>query len=184
MTETRLLSRPVELGTIGARSTMRSIEATAEERAAIAAALDLVEMSALTAEFELRRDGRNMVVVEGRVKADIVQRCIVSLAPVPQRIEEPVLRRFLQDGPDAVRPREKAAEIRVDPSEEDPPENLAGPVLDLGPIVMEHFVMAIDPYPKAPGAYLPSEADAGPSAAADSPFAVLARLARTKPGSR
>jgi hypothetical protein len=52
---------------------------------------------------------------------------------------------------------------------------LTGPTLDLGPIVMEHFVLAIDPYPRAPGAELPDGGE-GAADSPDSPFAVLARL--------
>ena len=44
----------------------------------------------------------------------------------------------------------------IDPDASDPPELLAGPALDLGAIAVEHFLLAVDLYPRAPGAELPA----------------------------
>lgn len=168
------LPRPVDVVAIGVAPQTRKIETSEEERAAIADALDLLALPALEAELELRRDGRGRIHAEGRVTADIVQSCVVSLEPVPQHIDEPISMIFVEDGEVEDEPR-PGAEIRVDPTDQDPPEVLSGPVLDLSPIVMEHFVLAIDPYPRAPGAQLPDTGEAAGDSP-DSPFAVLARL--------
>ena len=180
MNELPLLPRPVDVVSIGAAPQVRKVEATEKERREISAALDMVDLPALEAGLELRRDGRGRVHVEGRVVADIVQSCIVSLEPVAQHIDEPIAMVFVEAGEVDDEPR-PGAEIRVDPANEDPPEVLPGSTLDLGPIVMEHFVLAIDPYPRAPGAELPASGE-GTSDSPDSPFAVLAKLREKPPG--
>lgn len=182
MSDLTLLPRPLNAASIGAVLQTRRIEATEAERAAIAKALDLVELPALAAELELRRDGRDRIHVEGRVVADIVQSCVVSLEPVPQHIDEPISMRFTEEAeadPESTRP---GAEIRVDPTSDDPPEVLTGVTLDLGPVVMEHFVLAIDPYPRAPGAAIPDTGADDPEPR-ESPFAALARL-KENPGKK
>jgi uncharacterized metal-binding protein YceD (DUF177 family) len=64
----------------------------------------------------------------------------------------------------------------VQVSEDEPPEVFTGKSFDLGPVVTEHFALAIDPYPRAPGAELPTDPDAGAANQSESPFAVLAKL--------
>jgi uncharacterized metal-binding protein YceD (DUF177 family) len=168
------LPRPVNVVAIGVTPQLRKVETTQEERAVIAKALDLVDLPALEAGLELRRSGRGRIHVEGRVVADIVQSCVVTLEPVPQHIDELIAVVFVEAG-DVKAEARPGTEIRVDPGDEDPPEALTGSTLDLGPIVMEHFVLAIDPYPRAPGAEMP-ETGEGASDSPESPFAVLARL--------
>ena len=55
--------------------------------------------------------GRGSIAVDGRVSADIVQECVVSLEPVEQAIDEPVAVRFAPErGEDSGR----SGEIEVD----------------------------------------------------------------------
>jgi uncharacterized metal-binding protein YceD (DUF177 family) len=175
-----LLPRPIDVVSIGTTPQTRRIATTEKERGDISAALDLVDLPVLEADLELRRDGRGRIHVEGRVVADIVQSCVVSLEPVAQHIDEPIAMVFVEGGDADSEPR-PGAEIRVDPTEEDPPEALHGPTLDLGPVVMEHFMLAIDPYPRAPGAEMPDTGE-GSSDSPESPFAVLAKFKEKPPG--
>jgi uncharacterized metal-binding protein YceD (DUF177 family) len=177
--ELPLLPRPVNVASIGATPQARRVEATEQERREISAALDLVDLRTLEADLELWRGSRGRIHVKGRVVADIVQSCVVSLEPVAQHIDEPIAMVFVETGEADAEPR-PGAEIRVDPANEDPPEVLPGLTLDLGPIVIEHLVLAIDPYPRAPGAELPGSGE-GTSDSPDSPFAVLAKLREKSP---
>ena len=72
-------------------------------------------------------------------------------------------------------PARPHAELVIDPAAPDPPEAMTDGGIDLGAVVEEAFVLAIDPYPRAPGAALPTESGTAP-AADDSPFAALAAL--------
>jgi uncharacterized metal-binding protein YceD (DUF177 family) len=176
MNGSSVLSYPVEIAKIGAEGTTYKIEATASERAQLVADLGLVDIVALSAEMTLTRGKTGETRVEGRVRADIVQNCVVSLDPVPQTVDEAISRQFVEDGSRlAPVPPKPAAEVKIEPmEEEEPPDILTGPTIDLGTIVVEHFILAIDPYPRAPGAALPE--NPAEDAGGDSPFAALAKI--------
>ncbi|MCK8783840.1 DUF177 domain-containing protein [Roseomonas sp. NAR14] len=155
------LSRPVRLGTIPPGGRDEAVRATAGECAALARRFGLPAVESVEATLRLRQETGGTVSAEGHLRADVVQSCVVTLEPVPQRIDEPVSLRFV---PEAEMPEE-------DP---DGPDLIpyAGDVLDLGEAVAEQVALALDPYPRAPGAELPDL----PEAAAGSPFAALRRL--------
>lgn len=173
MSSLPVISHPVDVARISATRSEERIKLGERERKALAEALGLFDIPAFTAEFILKRARNGVVHVDGRLVAEVVQECVVSLEPVRQRIDETVELRFViaskggKSGPDPV---------DIEPTGNDPPELLSGPILDLGPVLLEHFVLALDPYPRAPGAEAPSDpAGEGPEDSA-SPFAVLSSL--------
>lgn len=172
-----IVSRPVDV----ARLPGEPVEIVADEaeRLTLASAYDLAAVDSFCATVELSAGPRGSVEVNGRVVADIVQTCVVSLVPVAAHIDEPFSLRFVRpsDAPPAPKP---GAEVVVDPERPDPPEVLTGPAIDLGAIAEEAFVLAIDPYPRAPGAAIPAEAGGSPAMPSESPFAVLAELAKRR----
>ncbi|MBN9011210.1 MAG: DUF177 domain-containing protein, partial [Rhizobiales bacterium] len=85
MTAGQVLSRPIDVSTIPATGIERKFTATEAERAALAKAYGLVEVRSLTADLVASAGSRGSVRVEGRVTADIVQTCVVSLEPVEQK---------------------------------------------------------------------------------------------------
>lgn len=167
------ISRPIELERIGAEATVHRVEIGEQDRAALAAELGLIAVSALSAEFGLRRDRDGTIRLEGRLAAEIVQSCVVSLEPVEQIIDEPIELRFVER-----QPGNRSSPVDIEPTGEDPPEIVSGPFLDLGPIVVEHFILAIDPYPHAPGAEAPANPAGDGEEVRDSPFSGLAGLVR------
>jgi uncharacterized metal-binding protein YceD (DUF177 family) len=185
MSDVPALSRPIDISRIDAAGIVERIDATDEERAALAASLGIVAIDKLAAEVTLVRDQRGLIRLDGQLTAEIVQSCIVSLVPVAQAIDEPFSLRFAEPGsPAAQAPPKPAAEIRVDPGGEDPAEVLTGTTIDVGVIVVEHLILAIDPYPRAPDATLPDNPAEDQPGPGDSPFAVLAGLTRTGPKDR
>ncbi|WP_067333310.1 YceD family protein [Stappia indica] len=145
----------------------------------IAKAYSLVALTDVLARFELRRWRREGVAVEGTLKARATQTCVVTLAPVEQAIDETFSMRFDPDA-DALAGVAEDGEIDVDAFAEDPPDLLEGSRIDLGAILCEQLALALDPFPRAPGAELPEgygeehgeDADDKPP----SPFAVLERF--------
>src|SRR6185436_15874849 len=105
----------------------RTITAGAAERAAIAEQYGIPVVRSLAAEFVVGREAGGVIRVEGRVTADIVQACVVSLEPVAQTIDEAVDIRLVEAGSRRaealLRP---APEPMIDPGESDPPDLLAG----------------------------------------------------------
>jgi uncharacterized metal-binding protein YceD (DUF177 family) len=174
-----LKAKSIDVDSIPTTGHVVRIEAGPEERTAIAEAYGLVEVRSFVADLEARRAADRSLVVDGRVRAEIVQNCVVSLEPVMQSINEAIQVRFVPaDAPNAPAPPRPGAEIHVDPDAE-PPEILADGRFDPGDVALEHFALAIDPYPRAPGAELPDEVTGSAGAERESPFAVLAKLAGT-----
>lgn len=114
------------------------------ERRQIAEALDLVAIDRLSAEVSVKPWRREGVRVSGTVRAAVSQPCVVTLEPVPGTVEEAFTLRL---DPEA----SEAATVDIDPDSEDPPERLESDVVDIGAIVLEHFVLGLDPYPRAEG---------------------------------
>lgn len=151
------------------------IEATAEERREIADLLGLIDLKALSAEVEVELGKGGMATVSGKVTGEVVQRCVVSLEPVNQKVEEHFSRRYVPE-------RSKRADgpgiVDVDHEEEDPPEVYSGTGIDVGAAVFEQFVLGVDPYPRAPGVKL--EPSAAGEQAGESPFSVLKSLGHSR----
>jgi len=144
--------------------------AAAEARERIAAELGLEAITSLTAELTVRpwRDGAQ---ISGWVRAQVTRICGVSLDPYDEAISDEVSLRIVPPGsPNATRPA--AGELTVDPLAEDPPEEAMGAAVELSDLIVEHLVLALDPFPKKPGAVFESP----PASLEDSPFAVLAKL--------
>ena len=91
-------SYPVKVGHISANPVEVTISADAGERAGLAKLWSILEVKALPATFEVRRWKRDGVRLKGRVTADIVQACVVTLDPVESHIDEPVEVVFVPEG--------------------------------------------------------------------------------------
>ncbi|WP_458096643.1 YceD family protein [Roseomonas sp. WA12] len=154
--------RPVIVGPEGRQE---RLEATAEERAALAERLGLLGLDALTADLTIQ-PAPGGLRARGTLRAKVVQACVVTLDPVPQAVEEPLDWRILPLG------EEPSDELDEGPDEiESEPDG----TVDLGEAAAQSLALALDPYPRAPGAELPDSA----RDAASSPFAALRGL---KPG--
>lgn len=152
----------------------REVRATAsdDERAAIAGFLELSEVPRLAVDLTALpfRDG---IRVTGRLRAEVVQPCVVTFVPVHQQIDEPIDRVFLPGREDAAAPVQ--GEVFVDLEADDAPDYFEGPEVDLSDLVLESLALAIDPYPRAPGASIEDvlpPVDGGEA----SPFASLKSL--------
>jgi len=148
-----------------------ALEASPEECRAVARRLELVTLDDFSFEGRIEKGPRTGIfIVRGTIEATFTQRCVVTLEPVPARLEVPVERYFVVDG------TADANEVVVSPDDEEP-EPIDGDLLDLGEIAVEELSLAIDPYPHAADApaVLRSYNDAA-DAAARSAFAALAAL--------
>ncbi len=136
-------SRPIPWGSIGKQEKREELVASESERAALARRFGILAIDRLTANLRLRQEPGGSVRVRGKMVADVVQPCVVTLEPVRQSVEEEVDLRFLPAG----------AELDDDP--EGPDEILTEDnVLELGEAIAEQLSLALDPYPRAPGAAL------------------------------
>jgi len=138
-------------------------------RAAVAAVAGVRALPSLVASFDVTRQGSGLRVA-GEVRATVEQNCVVTLEPLTSEVSEPVDLVFVA-GPVAVASVEAAEAI--DPAGADEPELLVDGVADLGVVATEFLLLAIDPYPRKPGAVFegPRIEDSGTH-----PFAGLAAL--------
>ena len=170
-------SRKFPVDRFGPQEQMIRIEATPEERAAIANAYDCLSVAAMAAEFAVRRRGER-VHVEGKLRAEVTQRCVVTLEPVAAKIVETIDLAFAPSAPAPRRETDGTAEEMLSLDAEDPPEPIEHGQIDLGGAALEFFALALDPYPRKPGAVFKGvEAGPGP----EHPFAALAKLKRQEP---
>lgn len=183
-------SRVVRADRVQGREVVELLEATAAERQALARRLELQEIGRLTATIRLARvRGGQMIRVRGALEAEVVQTCVVTLEPVPAAVTESFGALFAP--PDLVPDEIVAGELAFDPDveDEDVPEPMQDGRIDLGELVAQHLSLALDPYPRAPGAAFeeideeaeePAAAESAPEQAGKgpTPFAALAKLKR------
>lgn len=174
--------RPADLGSEPARYTL---EATAEERAALARRFELIDLESLVADVTVEwLSGRAFLRVGGRIRAAAVQRCVVTLQPVRGVIDE-TFEIMFEAGEAGGR------DVVVEFEDVEP---MPGDELDIGEVAAEEFALMLDPYPRAPDATLkqagfgPGKADTPPESGGNDagaaggyrPFEVLATLKRNK----
>ena len=173
-------SRPVPADSVGPQSLLRRIEAGPAEREGLAKRFDLLALDRLEASLELSREKGEVIRLQGHFIADVVQSCVVTLGPVPAHLEVDFEMTFSAS---AVEP----AVADLDPLAEEGPEPIPEGLIDLGEAVAQQLAVALDPYPRAPGASLEALEEAkkvvgqGTGEGARNPFAELASL-RKKAG--
>jgi uncharacterized metal-binding protein YceD (DUF177 family) len=155
------LSRPIPVTDIPLEGLDVTVEATPEEREALAREFRLPAIHSLSGAFHVSGT-RSRVHVSGRVEARVDQICVVTLEPFESTVQEEVEVDF-------------AAAGGSPPHREDPPDELVGGTVDLGAVTTEFLALGLDPHPRKPGAAFAFEAaeDRPPS-----PFAALEKLKR------
>lgn len=165
---------PIAVDQIPATGVARTIVADANERAAIAEIGGLRAVYSARADLTLQpmRDGH--VQVFGCVTARIGQVCVVSLDDIDSEIDHEIDMVFAP--PSKIPTLASTIDDSIDDDSKvpDPPEPIADGVIDIGRVATDALFLAIDPYPRKPGAMLdlPVE-DADPD---EHPFAALRAL--------
>lgn len=150
------------------RPVRERIEANAEERAALAQRLNLVALNSLEADLDLQRvTAGDMVEVSGMFRAKVVQTCVVTLEPFESEVSETYKTYFAHES------REASLDIPVEDEKAPEPISANGEI-DLGELSAQHLSLALDPYPRKPGATFKPVAEDGAEEEKRNPFAVLA----------
>lgn len=145
------LSRPVALDDLADGEPLTlALEATPEERVALAGRLGVIEIRSLAAAIGVVRAGAGRLRVDIDYRADVVQCCVVTLEPVPATIEESFTQAFLRETPPSDGAAGANGEVRVDPGEE--AETIEEDHLDVGELLAQCLSLALDPYPRKQGA--------------------------------
>lgn len=157
-------SEPVRLHQVGAGLTRR-LEPDAAARARIARSLDLASLDAFSADLTLAATASGWRLA-GRLHAEAVQTCGVSLEPLPVTIDDD----FSVALSEAAAP-DPDGEIDVS-MDDDSPDVVEDGRIDLGQYAVEQLALRLDPFPRKPGAEFVQPPEPGEV----SPFAVLRRL--------
>lgn len=141
-------------------------------RAAIATELALSSLPALRLTGEIRPAPNDAWEVSARLKAKVVQPCVVTLAPVKTTINESVHRVF---SPHTAQP--EADEVEMGDDEIEPLSQF----IELETMMIEALNLALPLYPRAAGAVLDAPVDESPEETRK-PFAGLADLLKKDEG--
>lgn len=159
-------SDPVRLHQIGA-SLSRRLEPDAEARQRIARALNLKSLDRFEADLEVTATVSGWRLT-GRVVADAVQSCVLTLEPLPVHVDE----RFEVNLVEAVdTPPSDDGEIDLE-LDDDSPDVVENGQIDLGQYAVEQLALHLDPYPRKDGAVFEQPSEPGEI----SPFGVLRAL--------
>jgi uncharacterized metal-binding protein YceD (DUF177 family) len=174
-------SRAIEVDRIAAAPSNFKYDADPAERAALAERFGLVSLDRFHASFSVRRLRKDLIRVKGHISASLVQACVVTLDPVPAEIAEDVELDFSEE------PDDSGLEMDLDAEAADGPEPLSGGMIDLGEVAAEQLGLAIDPYPRKPGAEIPAQWAGEPAAEPEpepkvNPFSALEKLTKGRGG--
>jgi len=156
MTVTPEFSRPLALDRLGAAPYEAEVAATGAECAALAARLGVPALRSFSARFRLRRAGAGRIEAEATLRAALTRDCVITLDPFETEQVVSFELVFVPAGTES-------DEEDPDSTDEVPYEGVA---IDLGEAATEELALSLDPYPRAPGASLPPEAQEPP----ESPF--------------
>lgn len=154
-------SRLVVLDRLGSAGAEYLIEARAEELEPIAQRMKIPAVHRLQCRFRLRRAEGGVIEAHGQLEAEVVQACVLTLDEFPQQVHEDFVVHFVPAGSE------------TDDDDPESPDQIPydGGAIDLGEAATEQLALALDPYPKKPGAELSAGPEDQPG-----PFDALAAL--------
>ena len=165
---------PVAVAQIPETGLHRDIAADPAVRHAMAEMGGLREVLSAQASLDVTPKSGGRFHVTGHVRARIGQTCVVTLEEIESDIDEPVDLIFAP--PEQV-PQMAALVDEAEESDDDTPdplEPIENGMIDLGKVATDALYLAVDPYPRKPGAvFEPLVEDADPE---DHPFAALRAL--------
>ncbi|HEY8950066.1 MAG TPA: DUF177 domain-containing protein [Rhizomicrobium sp.] len=144
-----------------------------EQRAKLAAWLEVESVEAFEATVALRKLALNRYRLDARLTCDLTQPSVVTLEPLKTRIEES----FSRELHVAHRLRRAIAddeELTLAAGDDDAPEEIETSRYDLAGPLLEELSLALDPYPRAQGEAFAAPEE--PGGKPESPFAVLKKL--------
>lgn len=162
-------SRLMPLSDLNRSPARLKVKAETAELSALAERMGLPSVISLNAFLTVRRTDSRLRV-KGTFEAVIEQICVVSLEPFQNTANGDIEEEFLlTDDPDSPEVDLDADEIMVEP--------FSGEEIDLGEIIVQNLLLALDPHPRANGAELTDlEYDPSQLGSADNPFAALGKL--------
>jgi uncharacterized metal-binding protein YceD (DUF177 family) len=165
---------PVAVAQIPETGLHRDVDADQAIRDAVAEVGGLREVLSVQASFDVTPTSGGRFHVAGRVRARVGQTCVVTLEEIETDIDEPIDLTF---APPEQIPQMAALADEAEAGDEempDPPEPIENGLIDLGRVATDALYLALDPYPRKPGAVFEPVVEAADPE--DHPFAALKAL--------
>lgn len=164
-------SRLIPVDRVPDLGSREKLEANEDERAALATRFDLVSIQSFSGKMELKPWRKGGIRVNGTMTADVTQSCVVTLEPFETRLTFEIERFFLG------KTNAGATQVRdVESLEGDEPDLIVDNAIDLGELAAEELGLALDPYPRKPGAQFAAGPEPEIGEKTRQPFASLAAL--------
>jgi len=145
--------------------------ATAAERKALAQVLDVLSCDDVKASYKVHALGNGRYRVSGNVSARLMRKCVLTLEPIAQALEESFDVEFW---PAEALPLTTDTEVEVLTATEFEPIDHG--LIDVGRIVSETLSAGLDPYPRKPNAVFAWEHENNTEPSITGPFAGLSKL--------
>lgn len=123
------------------------VQANEAECDALARRMQLPAIRSLTCRFRLTRARNDVVHAVGQLCARVVQTCVITMEDFEAPVEEAFTLNFVPAG-------QESEQLDLEAEDEVP---FANNTLDLGEAAAEQLGLALDPYPRQPGAELPEQ---------------------------
>ncbi|MFN7662475.1 MAG: hypothetical protein ACK5PQ_01975 [Alphaproteobacteria bacterium] len=137
-------SRQIDIKKISNLPISITFTATEKEKEALAKRLDLVSMKSFTVQGKIEgKLGDSPLKVSVRLKAEVMQSCVVSLKELPDQIDEMVKLSLF--------PFNVSPDMLNDTFDDDEPEALVlnkDGTIEVGEVFVQYLSLALDPYPK------------------------------------
>ncbi|MEM8936735.1 MAG: hypothetical protein AAGC77_10050 [Pseudomonadota bacterium] len=153
-------SRFVALGDFPAAGERLNLEADEGQRAALAKRFDVIRINILSGAMSISATQKR-IDITGRLEAQLIRRCVVTLDEMVERIDEPLELAFVRD----------ADLLDEDDETGAGPELHQGAEIDVGELLAQQLSLAMAPFPREEGATLDSDHAV---AVETSPFAAIA----------
>lgn len=153
-------SHLVDVKAIGSKPLFVSIEASGDECNDVARRIGVESVTRLSAKLICKREyGQVMICISGTLKAQIKQKCVITLELVGGEIEDD-FKAWYSDHQGTVslnkvrQDRKKdAPDVEMEMlDEKDEPVPVVDGKIDVGELVVQHLSLAVELYPKADGA--------------------------------
>lgn len=168
------LERRYDLNRLSEAGYETSITANERDRAKIAEWADVATVKCFEGRITLKRMSPTRFLYAAHLQADIIQTCAVTLEPIESNISMEFTRILHLVSHVKRFPEPASLELTPAAGDDEVPEEIDDPHFDLAAPLLEEFLLAVDPYPRAEGVAFetPTEDEDKP----ESPFAVLTRL--------
>ncbi len=170
------IARPIKIDDIGTSPLHLELSTTPDERDAVARRLDVVSLDRFDGDIDIRRTPGKQFLVEGSIRADLVQSCVVTGDPVPISLSF-ALRRVYEEGADPFAGLAEDEDEIVTELEDDDPDAPINGIIDVGEAAVEELALQIPAYPRKPDAVFEEvDPSSGDTDGRENPFAALADL--------